>query len=75
MCLWLCGGAVYNIWTKWKENPVTIGLADRGIFISEIPFPTVTICPMTKTSKEKLDIVSVYRMLYNATKNNLNDVT
>lgn len=34
-----------------SENQNTIG---------EIPFPMVTICPITKTSKDQLDLDSVY---------------
>lgn len=48
---------------KWHHNPVTIFLHDKEDSISNIPFPTVTICPETKTYKDKLDFVSLFELM------------
>lgn len=49
------------IWIKWETHPILMELRRSSIEISTVPFPTVTICPKTKTSKDKLDLVSIYR--------------
>lgn len=43
---------------------------DEKVYISDIPFPAVTICPETKVLKEKLDLVSVYHNLKKQSRNN-----
>lgn len=58
-----CGLSVQKIWITWHERPVVIGLVDKAVPISAIPFPTITICPETKTSKDNLDLVSIYHAL------------
>lgn len=52
--------SIQNIWMKWHKNPVTYSFSEKQVSISSIPFPTVTICPETKTKKAKLDLISVY---------------
>lgn len=55
LSLWLCSSSIRTIWVHWMENPITITFTDREIPISAIPFPTVTVCPQVKVSKENLD--------------------
>lgn len=40
-------------YTKWKNNPVIVSLAETSTPIWEIPFPTVTICPLAKSKRDK----------------------
>lgn len=56
-----CGVSISKVWMKWAKYPVKMSPSFEGVPISDIPFPTVTICPMTKLSKDKLDLNSAYR--------------
>lgn len=60
LSLCLCGLSIQDIWLKWHENPVTMSFTEKPLPISAIPFPTVTICPETKTYREKLDVTAFY---------------
>lgn len=70
----LCGYSIQHIWAKWLERPITMSLSERETAISNIPFPAVTICPQTKTIKEKLDIISVYKSLVKRPEKKLTDI-
>lgn len=59
--LTFCGAQIEKMWIKWHRNPISIELSNRIFPISSVSFPTVTICPKTKTSKAKLDIRSIYQ--------------
>lgn len=48
---------------EWCESPVSVTFTERDAPISAIPFPMVTICPETKTTKEKLDLFSTYHAI------------
>lgn len=40
----LCFGFIFKAWWKWTTSPVIITFADEATPISNIPFPTLTIC-------------------------------
>lgn len=40
----LCGGFLVGTWNKWSESPLILTYEDESIKISDIPFPTITIC-------------------------------
>lgn len=61
LSVWLCGSSIQNIWIKWGDNPVTMSLNEREAPVSTIPFPTVTICPETKTYMNKLNTTFAFR--------------
>lgn len=42
---------ISNIYQKWRETPVIIGLDPVSTNINEIPFPAVTICNMNQVKK------------------------
>lgn len=42
---------ISNLWTKWSDNPIIIGLNSALTPLSEIPFPAVTICNMNQARK------------------------
>lgn len=52
--------SIQNIWMKWNTNPVTYSFSEKQVSISSIPFPMITVCPETKTMRDKLDLISVY---------------
>lgn len=42
---------ISNVYQKWRETPVIIGLDPVSTNINEIPFPAVTICNMNQVKK------------------------
>lgn len=65
---------MHKLWTKWDESPVTMVYNEHEVSISEIPFPAVTICPMTKSSKDKLDLAYAYHELEEFPDNDLTNL-
>lgn len=62
--VYLCGGSIYNLLLKWKENPVIVSFDNKLLSIGEIPFPAMTICPLTKSNTDKFNYTKVYRSLF-----------
>lgn len=56
----LCTLMVMDVLHGWRENPIKIKFIRKEKLISEIPFPTVTICPYIKTNKSKVDFNPLY---------------
>lgn len=73
LSVWLCGSSIQNIWIKWRQEPVTMTFTQKELKISDIPFPTVTICPETKAYAHKLNITSAYHLLKEQ-RENLTDI-
>lgn len=42
---------ISNLWNKWSENPIIIGLNSALTPLNEIPFPAVTICNMNQARR------------------------
>lgn len=42
---------ISNVWQKWKDTPVIIGLDPVSTQIKDIPFPAVTICNMNQVKR------------------------
>lgn len=59
---------------KWHNNLVKIDIDGKEDSISNIPFPTVTICPETKTYKDKLDFVSLFELIVSDVDLNLSKI-
>lgn len=51
-----------------------MSISDKDVQISAIPFPVVTICPQTKTTKEKLDLIGAYHLVEQNAHKNLTDI-
>jgi hypothetical protein len=54
---------VSNIIINWDKRPVIVVLEDDNYPLSEVYFPSVTICPTTKVKPEKL-VSEVCRLEY-----------
>lgn len=57
---------ISNLWNKWSENPIIIGLNSALTPLNEIPFPAVTICNMNQAKlsiAEKINPDSLENML------------
>lgn len=51
MVILLAGYFISNVYQKWTETPVIIGLDPVSTNIKDIPFPAVTICNMNQVKK------------------------
>ncbi|XP_038106259.1 pickpocket protein 28 [Culex quinquefasciatus] len=64
--LWILlslAGCVYMTYVgyhKWENNSVVITYATRSLHVWQIPFPAVTICPVTKSRREAFDFEGTY---------------
>lgn len=64
--LWIMlslAGCVYMTYVgyqKWENNSVVITYATRSLHVWQIPFPAVTICPVTKSRREAFDFEGTY---------------
>lgn len=50
--IFLAGYFISNVYQKWRETPVIIGLDPVSTNIKDIPFPAVTICNMNQVRKD-----------------------
>ncbi|XP_062555545.1 pickpocket protein 28-like [Armigeres subalbatus] len=58
-----CCYSAFTLYKKWCDNPVVIGYATKLSPVSTIPFPAVTICPLTKTRVEAFNITEVHGII------------
>lgn len=64
--LWILlslAGCVYMTYVgyqKWENNSVVITYATHSLHVWQIPFPAVTICPVTKSRREAFDFEGTY---------------
>lgn len=63
LAFWFCGTTINGIWSEWRDHPVNMIMAEKMPSISEIPFPTVTICPKIKAQKKKFNLYTHYDSL------------
>lgn len=42
---------ISNLWFKWRDSPIIIGLNSVPVPLNEIPFPAVTICNMNQARR------------------------
>jgi acid-sensing ion channel, other len=45
ICSIFCTITIYQVYQNWKSNPILMTFSENFNSISEIPFPSVTICP------------------------------
>lgn len=55
-----CG---YSTWEKWSIDKVILHIDTHQLSIGDIPFPVVSICPITKTDANKFNYTDVYRAM------------
>lgn len=64
LSVFLCVNLIYTLWLKWQENPVIISFDHTLLSIGEIPFPAITLCPLTRSRMDKFNYTKVYRLMY-----------
>ncbi|XP_055840678.1 pickpocket protein 28-like [Episyrphus balteatus] len=61
MCLILIG----NLMEERTNNPIIVAFNEKVTSVSEIPFPSVTICPETKTRTDIFNYTNAYKKISN----------
>uniref|UniRef100_A0A182MR04 Pickpocket n=1 Tax=Anopheles culicifacies TaxID=139723 RepID=A0A182MR04_9DIPT len=56
-----CGSLIQNVYDKWRRDPVVVTFAEKPTSIYDIPFPAITICPITKVKSSVLNFTAVYQ--------------
>lgn len=70
-----CIISIEKSWIRFDKHPVTTTSDKASGTILDIPFPTITVCPKTKTTKDKLDLNYAFHQLRTQKqKNNLTDL-
>uniref|UniRef100_A0AAG5DGW4 Pickpocket n=1 Tax=Anopheles atroparvus TaxID=41427 RepID=A0AAG5DGW4_ANOAO len=63
-----------TVYDKWLRSPVVVTFAEQPTPIHDIPFPAVTICPVTKVKSSVLNFTAVYlQIVTKHTKHNISD--
>ncbi|KAJ8970153.1 hypothetical protein NQ317_019426 [Molorchus minor] len=56
----VCSYLINRIYEKYRTSPVIVSFATKESPIFTIPFPAVTICPVTKASSLMINFTEVY---------------
>lgn len=62
LAMWFCSILIQTVWVKWREDPIKVIMSEKPLPISTIPFPTIIICPETKTHRKKLNLEHLYEV-------------
>lgn len=60
----VCFYFIIKIYGKFEENPFIVSLDTKVSSIYSIPFPAVTICPMTKALPTKVNFTNLIHKLW-----------
>lgn len=66
--LWFCGLMTRKVWVQWTEDPVKLDASIDFVNFEATPFPTVTICPEIKATKDKLNVTAALNSFSNLSK-------
>uniref|UniRef100_A0A182MXN6 Pickpocket n=1 Tax=Anopheles dirus TaxID=7168 RepID=A0A182MXN6_9DIPT len=61
LSLYGCVSLIGTVYEKWRRDPVVVTFAEQPTPIYDIPFPAVTICPITKVKSSVLNFTAVYQ--------------
>lgn len=60
-----CASLIETVYDKWTRSPVVVTFAEKPTPVHDIPFPAVTICPVTKVKSKVLNFTTIYQHLVN----------
>ncbi|CAB3239600.1 unnamed protein product [Arctia plantaginis] len=61
----LCTYLINNVWIKWKTSPVIVTVSEKLVPVRTVPFPSVLICPQSKTKATVYNFTAEKLRLYN----------
>ncbi|RZC36788.1 pickpocket protein 28 [Asbolus verrucosus] len=59
ICLAACTTSIYAVYKKWERSPVIVTFATRATLIYNIPFPSVTVCPESKSVQKIFNFTKI----------------
>lgn len=62
-----CSFMIIQTYKKWQASPVIVSFDEKSIPIWEITFPAVTICPVIKIDRDKLNMTKLMEIARNDT--------
>ncbi|XP_056647766.1 pickpocket protein 28-like [Diorhabda sublineata] len=65
--LFSCGYMISKIYAKYNESPIIVSFATKESPIYTIPFPAITICPITKAKKSLFNYTDFLTRPHNRT--------
>ncbi|XP_058125994.1 pickpocket protein 28-like [Anopheles ziemanni] len=69
-----CARLINTVYDKWRRNPVVVTFAEQPTPIHDIPFPAVTLCPITKVKTSVLNFTALYlQTVQHNTKHNISE--
>lgn len=54
---------MFKIYGKWEANPVTIVYGSELMPVSTVPFPAITICPLSKSRSDIFNITETIKLM------------
>lgn len=70
--VFLCAGFLVGTWNKWAISPLIITFADEATQLSNIPFPTITICNDFMVNTSALNYSGILEQLSKEEFSNIN---
>ncbi|XP_052892633.1 pickpocket protein 28-like [Anopheles moucheti] len=61
LSIYWCSNLIQTVYDKWRRDPVVVTFAEKPTPVYDIPFPAVTICPITKVKSRSLNFTTVYQ--------------
>jgi acid-sensing ion channel, other len=55
-----CGFIIKELYSKWNRSPVIVSFSEKMTPIKEIPFPALTICPLSKFDHQMINFTDSY---------------
>lgn len=66
-----CLTLIHETYSKWTLSPVVVTFNGKSTPVEEIPFPSITICPRSKTNRDIFNFTSTSKKVYDYINPNL----
>ncbi|XP_052873201.1 pickpocket protein 28-like [Anopheles cruzii] len=63
LSVYFCGQLIETVYEKWRRSPVVVTFAEKLTPVYDVPFPAVTVCPVTKVKMATLNFTAAYQAL------------
>lgn len=71
----MCIYSIHDVWSYWNGNPIIMDRSSEFRPIFKIPFPAVSICPISVFAPNKFNYTTTYRLLSNLNDNKSRNLT
>ncbi|XP_035793837.1 pickpocket protein 28-like [Anopheles albimanus] len=63
LSIYFCGQTIQEVFEKWRRSPVVVTFDEKPTPITDIPFPAITVCPVTKVKSAEINFTIAYQTL------------